>query len=139
MATAAQRIAVTALEELRAALLAQGVAPHEGPAFDGSSNCLDNLIRDYDRRRRGSWFGKAEMKGFGTRFPSGLLDLPGLGVTLFVTTEKPPHAPRAASIRAYLWQSADIVTLGTFGAYSTKVASDAVDEIWKLTREPVPA
>lgn len=139
MATAAQRLAALALTQLQAALAEQGEARHEGPAFEGSSNCLPNLIRDYDRRNRGSWFGRAEMKGFGTRFPSGLTDLHDMGATVFVTTEKPPEGPRTASIRAYLWKSAEIVTLGEFGAYSTKVASDAVDALWRLSKEPAAA
>lgn len=139
MATAAQRLAVLALSQLQTALADQGDARHQGPSFEGSSNCLDNLIRDYDRRNRGPWFGKAEMKGFGTRFPSGLTDLPQIGATVFVTTEKPPHGVRSASIRAYLWKSAEIVTLGDFGAYSTKVASDAVDALWRLSKEPADA
>lgn len=139
MSTQAQRLAADAFRDLQAALAAQSPAPHEGPAFTGSSNCLANIERDYARRRRGYWFDKNAMRGFGTRFPSGFHDYPALGATLFITTEKPPEGERRANLRAYLWESAQVVSLGEFCAYSLPVANKAIDLIADMIRAPAEA
>lgn len=123
----AKPFAAAALADLTAALASAAPAPHEGPAFTGSSNCLPNIENDYARRRRGHWFDKSSMRFFQTRFLTGFYDVPSHGVTLFITTDKGAYAPRAATIRAYIWKSADVVTLGAFNAHSNAVAEKALD------------
>jgi hypothetical protein len=98
-----------------------------GVPFTGSGNCLANITRDYDARRAGHWFDRDTMRFFGTRFATGFLDIPAAGVTLFVTTEKGPHAPRAATVRAYMWASAEVETLGAFNEHPVSVARRALD------------
>jgi len=126
MVTQAQRLAERAMADLNKALADAKPAPHEGPAFTGSSNCLENIKRDYYRRRQGHWFDADACRFFGTKFVSGFHDLPALGATLFITTEKGPHGPRAASIRAYIWKSAEVETLGEFNVHTTKTARNAL-------------
>jgi len=121
--TLAQALAAAALADLRPLLANREPAPHEGPAFTGSHNCLENIVRDYARRRRGHWFDADTMRFFGTRFPSGFLDLPDQRITLFVTTEKDNHSPRLATLRVYLWDSAE----GQFCAHSIATADKARD------------
>ncbi|UTC28474.1 hypothetical protein GURKE_04720 [Brevundimonas phage vB_BpoS-Gurke] len=135
MTTQAQRLAAEAFDALKAALADQPRAPYEGPAFTGSSNCLANIERDYARRRRGHWFDPNAMRGFGTRFPSGFTDHDAYGATTFVTTEKGANGERRASLRAYLWKSAQIVTLGAFCVHSTAVVNKAHDELFSLIRD----
>ncbi|UTC29626.1 hypothetical protein BAMBUS_05680 [Brevundimonas phage vB_BpoS-Bambus] len=139
MTTQAERIALAAAAALPGLLADAAPAPHEGPAFEGSSNCLANIERDYARRRRGHWFDKNAMKGFGTKFPGGFYDFEDLGVTLFVTTEQPPHGPRVGTIRAYVWKSADVVNVTPFGVGSPHVVNKAMDRLWSLLRQPVAA
>lgn len=131
--TIAQDLAAAALTELREALRKAHQKPREGGVpgyvFTGSHNCLNNIESDYARRNRGHWFDRDSMRFFGTRYASGFLDLPHARVTLFVTTEKPPHGPRAASIRAYLWDSADVDTVGPFCVHSIRDANKAIDII----------
>lgn len=133
--TAAKMLMTDTFNAMRTQLadaLAQAAAsPAEGPRFTGSHNCMANLERDNQRRARQTWFGEKELRFFGTRFPRGFLDVEVARVTLFVTTESPPSAARAASVRAYLWDSAQVVTLGDFCAYSLKVADAAVELLWK--------
>jgi hypothetical protein len=100
-----------------------------GAPFTGSDNCLANLTRDYDARRAGHWFDRDTMRFFGTKFATGFLDIPSAGVTLFVTTEKGPHGPRAATLRAYMWASAEIETLGPFNETTLGVTSRARDRV----------
>ena len=126
MITKAQALAERAKADLDKALVQAGPAPHEGPAFTGSSNCLANITRDYYRRRQGHWFDADACRFFKTKFVSGFHDVPSLGVTLFITTEKGPYGPRAASIRAYIWKSAEVETLGEFNVHTTKTARDAL-------------
>lgn len=139
MTTAAQRIAQAAAAALPGVLAEAEPAPHEGPAFEGSHNCLDNIVRDYDRRRRGHWFSKNTMAFFNTRFVSGFYDFDDLGVTLFVTSETPPEGGRVATIRAYVWKSANIANLSPLGVGNTTTVNKAMDALWKLLREPVAA
>ena len=139
MTTAAQRIAQAAAAALPGILAAAQAAPHEGPAFEGSSNCLENITRDYDRRRRGHWFSKNTLRFFDTRFASGFYDFADLGVTLFVTSERPPHGEREATIRAYVWKSADVVNVTPLGVANTTTVNRAMETLWKLLREPVAA
>lgn len=113
-------------------------APHEGPAFEGSHNCLNNIIRDYDRRRRGHWFEKSAMRFFGTKFVSGFLDVPASRVTLFLTSENPPYAPRRVSIRAYMWDTAEVETFGPFCEYTAHVAEKALDLVATALAQPDP-
>jgi len=129
--TAAETLDQAALAELREALRKAQQKPRavEGYTFKGSHNCLANIERDYSRRNGGHWFDKDAMRFFGTRYASGFLDLPHARVTLFITTEKPPHGPRAASIRAYLWDSADVDTIGPFCEHTTRNADKALDII----------
>jgi hypothetical protein len=100
-----------------------------GVPFAGSGNCLANITRDYDARRAGNWFDRDTMRFFGTKFATGFLDIPSAGVTLFVTTEKGPHGPRAATLRAYMWASAEIKTLGPFNETKLGAASRAMDRV----------
>ena len=100
-----------------------------GTPFTGSGNCLANITRDYDARRAGHWFDRDTMRFFGTKFATGFHDIPSAGVTLFVTTEKGPHGPRAATLRAYMWASAEIETLGPFNETTLGVASRAMDRV----------
>lgn len=137
--TEAERIAHAAAAALPGILAGARPAPHEGPAFEGSHNCLANIERDYDRRRRGYWFSKDTLRFFATRFAGGFYDFPDRGVTLFVTSEKPPHGPRVATIRAYVWKSADVEDLTPFGVGSTAVVNKAMDHLWRMLREPVEA
>lgn len=126
--TKAARYAHHAMIELRAALAnAEANKLETGPAFSGSHNCLDNIVRDYDRRNGGHWFDRDSMRFFRTRFPSGFLDVPAARVTLFVTTESPPDGGRKASIRAYLWDTACVCTPGPFCEHSIAVAEKARD------------
>lgn len=122
----AQTLATAALAQLAQLLRDERDAPHEGPAFEGSSNCRENIERDYARRRRGHWFDADAVRFFRTRYASGFHDLPNIGATLFVTTEKGPHDPRAASLRVYLWRSADVDTLGEFNAHTLAQAEQAL-------------
>lgn len=139
MTTQAERIAQAAAAALPGLLADAAPAPHEGPAFTGSSNCLPNIERDYARRRRGHWFDKNAMKGFGTKFPGGFYDFDDLGVTLFVTTEKPHDGPRAATIRGYVWKSADVVNLTPFGVGTPATVGKAMGLLWAMLRQPVEA
>ena len=66
------------------------------------------------------------MRFFGTKYASGFLDVPAARVTLFVTTEKSPYEPRRASIRGYVWDTADVETFGPFNESSTAVACAAM-------------
>lgn len=129
MTTQAQRDAFGMAQDLAKYLAQATDAPHEGPAFTGSSNCLANIEADYYRRRKGHWFDADACRFFGTRFNGGFYDVPARGVTLFVTTEKSPSEPRAASVRAYIWKSAEVVTLGSFNSYTTTRARAAVIEL----------
>lgn len=138
MITKAQHFAAAALADLRAMLASKSAPHHEGPAFNGSGNCLANIERDYARRNRGHWFDKDAMRFFGTRYASGFLDIAPARVTLFVTSEKPPHGPRRASIRAYFWDSAQVDTLGPFCEVSAKVAADAVGLMFDTLAAPAP-
>ena len=120
--------AQAAFAELRDALRNAAANKLEtGPAFSGSHNCLDNIIRDYDRRNGGHWYDRDSMRFFGTKMPSGFLDVPAARVTLFVTTESPPHGPRRASLRAYLWDTASVATVGPFCDYTLPVVDEARD------------
>ena len=127
MPSKSQLLAAAALADLQKALTGDQTPNHDGPAFKGSHNCLANIERDYARRNGGHWFDKDSMRFFGTRFPSGFRDVPEARVTLFLTTDKSPHDPRAASIRAYRWDAAQIGTLGEFNAHSLTVAGKAMD------------
>jgi CheY-like chemotaxis protein len=75
--TKSQTLAALALADLRDALATCTAPRKPGPAFTCSHNSLANITRDYDRRNGRTWFGAAEMRAFGTRFPSGFLDVPG--------------------------------------------------------------
>lgn len=123
----ATEFAALALADLRPALARAKAAPVDGPRFDGSHNCLANIERHHTRHRPVNWFAADAMRFFGTRINSGFLDLPTSRVSLFVTTEKPPHGARAASLRAYLWDSAEIETLGPFCTESLRVIDQARD------------
>lgn len=115
-----------ALSELRRRLESAGPAPHEGPAFTGSHNCEANMIRDYQRRRRGHWFDRETMRFFGTIIQPSMLDLDGAGVTLFVTSEKPPHGRRAYCLRAYLWGAAEVVSLTDVASIATRGTAERI-------------
>lgn len=70
---------------------------------------------------RGShWWEPSSMRFFGTRASATVYS--GPGGHYFVTTEKPPHGPRRASVRQYLPETCDIRTVGTFCAYSRSFA-----------------
>ncbi len=136
--TLASEAATAALADLRKALASAKPAPLEGPAFSGSHNCLANIERDYARRRAGHWFDKDTLKFFGTRFPSGFLDVPEARVTLFITTEKSDRwdAPeRRATLRVYLWDSAEIETLGPFHAHTLRTAEAAQGALYYDIKE----
>jgi hypothetical protein len=119
--------AQAAFAELRDALRnAEANRPGTGTPFAGSGNCLANLERDYAARNGGHWFDRDAMRFFGTRFASGFLDVPAARTTLFVTTEKPPHGPRRASLRAYLWDTGCIATPGPFCDHTPATVADGM-------------
>lgn len=124
-------LAALAAQTLAKELAEAEPAPHDGPAFEGSHNCLANIERDYARRRRGHWFDADTLRFFGTRFPDGFLDRPEQGVTLFITTERNANwaDQRRASLRAYIWKSAEVVTLGEFHAMTLPTARKVLDRI----------
>lgn len=132
--TRAHLFAAAALALLDKALVSAQPAPLDGPAFTGSSNCLANIERDHQRRRRGQWFEPQTMRFFSTRIVSGFLDLPERGATLFITTDKPPHGERLASLRAYIWKSAEMTTLGPFCETPLRVVAPALDELHRMTQ-----
>jgi hypothetical protein len=118
--------AQAAFAELRDALRNAAANKLEtGPDFTGSHNCQANIERDHDRRNNGLWFKKDATRFFGTRFPSSFLDVPQARVTLFVTTEVPPNGARRASLRAYLWDTASVATVGPFCDHSLPVVDAA--------------
>jgi hypothetical protein len=71
-------------------------------------------LRALNEANGGCWFGKSEMRFFGTRIESGIL--PG---NRFVTSEQPPHGSRKFSVRSFDAQG-DIDTVGDFCAYSNR-------------------
>jgi hypothetical protein len=127
-----------ALVDLRSALdNAKANKLETGPDFEGSHNCLDNIIRDYDRRNGGFWFSPDSMRFFGTKFPDGFHDVPAARVTLFLTTESPPHDGRKASVRAYLWDTASIATPGPFAVASLAAARATLAKLVDALNGPV--
>lgn len=137
--TKSEILAQSAIVEARSALRnATSNKLETGPAFEGSSNCLANIERDYDRRNGGSWFKPAEMRFFGTKFEGGFGDVPSARVTIFITTDKPRGGVRKASIRLYLWDTASISTVGAFCEYSLPVVRAAVDALTDALKQPDP-
>lgn len=140
--TAAQAFVAKALPDLFKALDNPSKPHKEGPAFDGSSNCLANIERDYARRNGGHWFDADTIRFFRTTFPSGFWDVPAARVTLFVTGERnrfDDTAVRRYSVRAYIWDAADIETLGDFNETTLRVADQAVPLIVAALKERAAA
>lgn len=65
------------------------------------------------------WFSPDTMEFFKSRIETDLID-----GQFFISSEKPPHGPRAYTIRA-VREDATIATLGNFGEYAT--LEDALD------------
>lgn len=137
MSTKAQRFAAACFDGLAEKLAQQRErdAVTRVTKWEGAGGSFANLQRDYERYGPGAraWFGKAEMRFFGTRLESKPLDFPALGVTLFLTSETPPDAGREWSMRVYVWASADIDTISGFGNRTdSKTAQDAFDLLWRV-------
>jgi hypothetical protein len=80
-------------------------------AMDSIEQTADALKRVYHERRPAEyWFSPDTMRFFGTRI--GKVVQVGQ-VWLFITSEKPPHGPRAYSVRR-MTETGDISTVGEF-------------------------
>jgi hypothetical protein len=69
------------------------------------------------------WFEPATMRFFGTRFTTRIYPCASQRATFFVTSEQPPHGPRAYSVRKADWDGPIINTVGAFCGYSDAHAS----------------
>ena len=76
------------------------------------------------------WFDRDTMRFFGTRLPRA--GITGQGGVFFVTSEQPPHGPRAYSVRKLLGEGR-IETVGDFCAMSkydaTKTARNLASSV----------
>lgn len=82
-------------------------------------------LKRLNEKNGGCWFGRSEMRFFGTRIESGII-----GGKYFVTSEQPPHGSRKYSVRSFD-EKGDVDTVGEFCAYSDK--SEAMSAIRELT------
>ncbi|ARB13887.1 hypothetical protein Ccr2_gp334 [Caulobacter phage Ccr2] len=132
--TKAQRFAAIAFDALAKALSEPRQAVARMTKWEGAGHSFANLQRDYERYGPGarSWFGRAEMRFFGTRLEAAPLDFPALGCTLFLTSETPPGAGRVWTLRAYVWASADITTLTHGDETDAATAQAAFDLLWRV-------
>lgn len=81
---------------------------------------VDDIRRAMDRA--GShWWDADTMRFFGTRAGSRLYT--GPGGAYFVTSEQPPHGPRAYTVRRFVAETCSIETVGDFGGYATRAAA----------------
>lgn len=62
----------------------------------------------------GCWFGKSEMRFFGTKIESGII-----GPCYFLTSEQPPHGARKFSVRSFDAEGG-IDTIGEFCTYRSR-------------------
>ncbi|ARB14229.1 hypothetical protein Ccr5_gp329 [Caulobacter phage Ccr5] len=133
--TKAQRFAAVAFDALAKALSEEPRrVVSRVTKWEGAGHSFANLQRDYERYGPGrrSWFGRDEMRFFGTRLEAAPLDFPALRVTLFLTSETPPGAGRVWTLRAYLWDSADIETLTRGDETDAATAQAAFDLLWPI-------
>jgi endonuclease YncB( thermonuclease family) len=67
------------------------------------------------------WFDRDTMRFFGTKVYPEVIDKGRF--IYFVTSEKPPHGPRAYSIRQFDPETATIKTCGEFCGYKSRQAA----------------
>jgi hypothetical protein len=77
-----------------------------------------NAIKDAVRATGSHWFDPSTMRFFGTKVLPTVYQGPG-GV-YFVTSEQPPHGPRAFTVRSFNPETADIGTVGEVCSINTK-------------------
>lgn len=78
-------------------------------------------LKALNEENGGCWFGAGEMRFFGTRIESEIID-----GSFFITSEQPPHGPRKFTIRSFD-SKGDIETVGQFCAFDSK--HDALDAL----------
>lgn len=89
-------------------------------------------LKELNEKNGGCWFGRGEMRFFGTRIESGII-----GKRYFISSEQPPHGSRSYSIRTFD-EKGSVDTFGEFCGYSTK--SDALTALHEhLSTEIVKA
>lgn len=136
MTTKTQRLAAQCFAGLAKEISNQSAPVKRVTKWEGAGHSFPNLIRDYERYGHGakSWFKPAEVAFFKTKLEGAPLDFPALGVTLFMTSERgPADTARGWSIRAYLWASAEIVTISDFfDRQSAHTTEGAFDLLWRV-------
>lgn len=78
-------------------------------------------LKALNEKNGGCWFGRGEMRFFGTRIESEII-----GKRYFITSEQPPHGPRKYSVRSFD-EAGNVNTFGEFYAYSCK--ADALEAL----------
>lgn len=79
---------------------------------------LDEIKQANEQAHR-HWFSKDTMRFFSSRIGARVYPDHSCRRTLFVSSEQPPHGPRHYSVRAAIWDTGHIETVGEFGAYRT--------------------
>ena len=83
---------------------------------------LDCIIRHYSPGPGRHWFDKGSMRFFGCRLPQQAYR--NGDQAYFVTSEQPPHGPRAYTVREYDFPNRNIRTVGEMLAYDSRAAAD---------------
>lgn len=90
-------------------------------------------LKALNERNGGCWFGRGEMRFFGTRIESGIL----CG-RYFITSEQPPHGSRKFSVRTFD-DEGSVETVGEFCELATKRDALAALREHLANAEPVAA
>lgn len=76
-------------------------------------------MKTINKRNGYQWFSRGSMAFFQTKIHGDLLQIDGR-FWAFITSEKPPHAPRAYSVRVFDADSGRVETIGEFCAHATE-------------------
>lgn len=74
-------------------------------------------LKALNEKNGGCWFGRGEMRFFGTRIESGIIR-----GRYFITSEQPPNGARAYSVRSFD-DEGSIDTVGKFCSHATKASA----------------
>lgn len=86
-----------------------------------------NTIQDEMTAAGSHWWDRGSMRSFGTRASQKVYQ--GEGGIYFVTSEQPPHGPRAYSVRQYDPASKQINTIGSLCSMTRAVAHRQAAEL----------
>jgi hypothetical protein len=84
-------------------------------------------LKALNEKNGGCWFGRGEMRFFGTKIESGILR-----GHYFISSEQPPHGPRAYTVRSFN-DEGDVETVGDFCSHHSK--ADAVEALTEHLKE----